>query len=315
MRATSLVFAGVFGLVLAGVAQAQDVSQLEQRLTILENRVEGLLAGGGTGGGAEGEVAVRLDQIENRLRTLTGQVEALQFEMQRLRQQQGAAPAAPGAGAGTQQGFNATQDRFQPGSDARSLAQDPGALGNQAQALGGTGAPAGSAPQGEESLAPLDLSGLGGISGFGGPGAQSQGQAGGGQQAALAPPDSPQEAFAMSQEHIEAGEYDLAEAGFRNFISSYPEHQLVPEARYWIGESQLRRQQYRQAAESFLTIYEEHQDSALVPDSLYKLGLSLRGLGANEDACGAFAEALNHPRVTPETRQRIEAGMQELQCG
>lgn len=295
-----------FGIVAGAHAQSQ---QLEQRLIILEQQIDGLLrsgGGGSGGGGSSADIAVRLDQLENQVRSLTGQIEAMQFELNRLRggggggsqpqiqqpQQQGQMQQPQGS----QQGFDQSRDVFQSGQSSGQ------SLGDQARGLnGGSG--------GNDSLAPLDLSGLGGISGFGG-------QSGG----SSVPSDSfsaasnPNEAFEFSRIYIQTGEYDLAEAGFRQFIDTYPDNQMVPEARFWIGESQLQRNQYRQAAETYLGIYERHGDSPLVPESLYKLGVALEGLNAPSDACGAYFEAASHPRASGEIRQRAQQEAQRLQC-
>ena len=286
-----------FGIVAGAHAQSP---QLEQRLIILEQQIDGLLrSGGGGGGGASADIAVRLDQLENQVRTLTGQIEAMQFELNRLRGSGGAIQQPQQQGQmqqpqGSQQGFDQSRDVFQPGQSSGQ------SLGDQARGLnGGSG--------GSDSLAPLDLSGLGGISGFGG-------QSGGQPADIFSAASNPNEAFEFSRIYIQTGEYDLAEAGFRQFIDTYPDNQMVPEARFWIGESQLQRGQYRQAAETYLGIYERHGDSPLVPESLFKLGVALEGLNAPSDACGAYFEAASHPRASGEIRQRAQQEAQRLQC-
>ena len=309
MLRSALALAVLFPLATAAPAMAQN-PQLEQRITILEQQIDGLLRGtGGTPGGVTPDVAVRLDQLESQVRTLTGQVEALRFELNQLK-----------SGAPVQAQPQTRGDVFQPGNNPAAVANYPGSLNSQAQNLGaapgfqqpGIGfqqnGQVQQAPQ-DNSLAPLDLSGLGGISGLG-----SNQPLPGTANPSFTPANNPQEAFEFSKIYIQTGEYDLAEAGFRQFIETYPDNALVPEARYWIGESQLQRQQYRQAAESFLTIYEMDAQGALVPDSLFKLGLALRELNAPQDACGAFAEALNHPRASGETRQKAREASQTLKC-
>lgn len=307
MQKSLVALAALAVVAISGPAMAQN-PQLEQRITILEQQIDGLLrSSGAVPGGVAPDAALRLDQLENQVRTLTGQVEALRFELNQLRSGNAAQPQPQTRG-----------DAFQPGTSPVSP-NDQASLNAQAQALGSSpgfaqpGAvlqpqPGQQMPQ-DNSLAPLDLSGLGGISGLG-----SNPTLPGPANPALSPAANPQEAFDFSKIYIQSGEYDLAEAGFRQFIQTYPDNPLVPEARFWIGESQLQRQQYRQAAESFLTIYEMDAQGALVPDSLFKLGLALRELNAPQDACGAFAEAANHPRASGETRQKAREASQTLKC-
>ena len=282
--ASLVVVCVLFG---ANAAYGQS-SPLEQRLLVLEQQMDGLLKGGGSAqpsANASPDVAVRLDQLENQLRSLTGQVENLQFQLQQLQQggvrQQGAVqpsqPTTPPVQQVPNTGFAQTQPQFQPSQPSQPSAND---------------------------LTPLDLSSLGGLPGLGG---QSQPQG-------FVPTSNPQEAFQLAQGYMQSRDYELAEAGFRQFVEAYPDNALVPDAKFMIGESQFARGQYRQAAESYLGIYENYRDSILVPESLYKLALSLEGLNAPQDACGALKEAMANQNASEALKAQAQTQMQKMQC-
>jgi tol-pal system protein YbgF len=89
---------------------------------------------------------------------------------------------------------------------------------------------------------------------------------------------------AVSDEDILA-EYNAARELIRNrdfpgaidalsdFAGAHPNHELTPNAWYWLGEVHLVSRQVEQARAAFETVVEDHADHAKVPDSLYKLGV------------------------------------------
>lgn len=89
---------------------------------------------------------------------------------------------------------------------------------------------------------------------------------------------------ALSDEDILA-EYNAARELIRNrdfpgaitalseFAESHPDHELTPNAWYWLGEVHLVSRQVSQAQAAFETVVEDYDDHAKVPDSLYKLGV------------------------------------------
>jgi tol-pal system protein YbgF len=114
---------------------------------------------------------------------------------------------------------------------------------------------------------------------------------------------------------ILSGDYDTAETGFRQFLSTYPDSELAPDAQYWLGESLFVRAQYRDAANEFLAGYKAYPKSGKAPDSLLKLGLSLAGLGERDAACSTFAAVLKqYPKASNALRQRIKVEQSSAGC-
>ena len=89
---------------------------------------------------------------------------------------------------------------------------------------------------------------------------------------------------------LKNGQYDGAEQGFLQFLSQYPNHTLVSNAKYWLGESYYARGDFDKASRTFAEAYQQAPKGAKAPDNLLKLGMSLGGLGKKEDACIALGQ-------------------------
>lgn len=59
---------------------------------------------------------------------------------------------------------------------------------------------------------------------------------------------------------------------FRDFLKDYPKSPLAPSAQYWIGEALYAEKDYKAASEAFLTVLKEYKDSDKAADAALKLG-------------------------------------------
>ncbi len=80
------------------------------------------------------------------------------------------------------------------------------------------------------------------------------------------------------------GSYTAALLAFDQLIADFPDHELTPEARYYIGEILVEQGSIQEAIEAFLEVYEHHPTAERVPDALYRVGLLYRDEGNNEEA-------------------------------
>ncbi|QLP97332.1 MAG: tol-pal system protein YbgF [Rhodoblastus sp.] len=95
------------------------------------------------------------------------------------------------------------------------------------------------------------------------------------------------------------GQCDTADALLRQFVQKHPTDKLLADAIYYRGETLLQRGRHADAAEQYLKVTTDFGQSARAPDAMLKLGLSLRQMGAKEQACATFAEiARKHPRAS-----------------
>lgn len=112
-------------------------------------------------------------------------------------------------------------------------------------------------------------------------------QAGGEETASL--PTEPQALYDHSLGLMRQGDYVGAESALRVFLDQHSQHDLVPSALYWLGETHYVRDNHRDAAFSFVDVYSRYPKSNKAPDSLLKLGMSLNALGNTGEACAAFS--------------------------
>ena len=127
--------------------------------------------------------------------------------------------------------------------------------------------------------------------------------------------DSVRADFDNAYTYIQQRQFEQAEMGFRSFLQSHPRSKLTADATYWLGESYLQRARYREAAEQFLKITTSYGSSPKGPDSMLKLGVSLRGLGANDQACATFAEVgRKYPSARPALLADVHREQQRAKC-
>ncbi|WFP77715.1 tol-pal system protein YbgF [Mesorhizobium sp. WSM4906] len=125
--------------------------------------------------------------------------------------------------------------------------------------------------------------------------------------ASLPSTNDPDELYRNSYQFILSGDYPTAEQGFRDHISRFPKDAKAADAHYWLGESLLGQQKYRDAAEVFLGASKEYPKAKKAPDMLLKLGVSLVGLKQNDVACATFNEiGKRYPDVSGTLKERIK---------
>jgi tol-pal system protein YbgF len=295
-------------------------------------------------------MAVRMQQLEDQVRRLTGQVEELSFEVKQLRAQSGAVAAPQQSGAVQQLAPPAAQAAAQaePSQQKRIAAASAGTPipdNNDIEVIDQQ--PIGSAPAlpplppqtGEADLAAPGLQVLGAMDN-----AAAQPNDGGFQGKVLVPPsqqepgddvlvqqqqteaienvalapeasmESPESLYERSNESLLRRQFGEAEAGFSNFLQKYPEHSLAGSAQYWLGETFYAQGDFKRAAASFLQGYKKYPKSRRAPDSLLKLGISLNRLGQAEQACAAYAAvSAEYPKAV-DARRRAQAESKRAGC-
>ncbi len=104
-----------------------------------------------------------------------------------------------------------------------------------------------------------------------------------------------------------SGDYPTAEQGFRDHISRFPKDAKAADAHYWLGESLLGQQKYRDAAEIFLAASKDYPKAKKAPDMMLKLGVSLVGLKQRDVACATFGEiGKRYPNASGTLKERVK---------
>ena len=295
---------------------------------------------------------MRIERLENQLRTLTGQNEELQYRNRQLEEQlralQGAQPqpgqvaaprpVAPNVAVAPQPGYQPNPGYQPPPAtgpapaviaapvassgrrgDAFDPSQNPNAPGVP-RALGGGQAPLSGgqvgAPGGRDAGEPLDLSNVGGPRDpYGAPQQRPAAPQSTASLTTLPPSATPRDEFDLGIGYIQRKDYALAEETMRNFAQKYPTDALLPDSQYWLGESLYQRQKYRDAAEAFLGVTTKFDTSAKAPDSLLRLGQSLAALKEKEAACAAFGEVTRkYPRASNGVKQGVAREQKRVGC-
>ena len=84
--------------------------------------------------------------------------------------------------------------------------------------------------------------------------------------------ENPMEVYQAAYRDYQRGNWDLALAGFRDFLTRYPESELAPNAEYWIGESLYSQKKYSEAIDQFNRVVDKYPKSDKAPGALLKKG-------------------------------------------
>ncbi len=285
--------AALFVLALPAVAQTPEVRSLLNRLDRLERQVReldrqtGANAGSAFGNSAAGlsataspayaRLEVRIAALEDDLRTTTGQIERLSFEVQQLNQ------------------------RLEV------------VLSDMEQRLGGR--PSGAATATPDAATPNTAVAPLPIPTPPAPGATATPGATVAAPSTALPAGTIQEQYAHAFTLLQRARHAEAEAAFAAFIQAHPNDPLAENARYWLAETAYARGDYSQAAKAFLATYQANTTGPKAADSLLKLGMSMAALDRVDEACTTFrqiGEAV--PDVSPRITKKAEDEKKRLGC-
>lgn len=261
-------------------------------------------------GAAMARLAVRLNQLELDLRSATGKVEELGFQVRRLETRMDKLAAdvdyrlGERAGGAAATASSPSPSAPSPSASAPAAVQPPplppavpGPNGPGPRVLGQvpTGLPA--TPQPAPAAPPAAVA------------SPSP------QQTASATQGSPREQYAQAFALMQKSSYAEAEVAFSEFLNRNPDDPLAENARYWLGESYYVRGNYAKAAETFLDGYEKNKKGQKAPDTLLKLGMSLANLNKTKEACATYREIGRAFADAPQAiKDKAAQEQQKLKC-
>ncbi|MFG1477652.1 tol-pal system protein YbgF [Xanthobacter sp. V4C-4] len=289
------------GLAAAGPAAAQSDTNIFGNLFKPPAPVQD------TGHGADAsEAALRLDRMEGALRTLTGQIEQLQYRNQQLEAQVKRLQEEADARAGGRVAPAAAVPPVNVGTAAVRPAAPASLPGKRSDAFDPLADPvAPGAPQPLGSPASASVA----------PARPAGGAAAGAQVAALPAGATPRELYDQGQGQLQRQDYAGAEQTYRQIIQANAGDRIIPDATFMLGESLFLRQDYGDAAASFLEVSTKYPNSTRAPEALLRLGQSLAGLGEKETACATFLEVdRKYPRAPSAIRQAVEREQKRVGC-
>ena len=302
-----LILAG-FAAAPAALGQNTEKRQLMNRLERIQNELSTLqrtvYRGGKPPAAAAGasqtpagldrriiaRVEVRLTQLENELRRMTGKAEELEHAIGR---------------------FNARLDKLISDVDVRLSALErgqpggfstpaPGALPEPPSASAPPSAPD-APPSNLGSITPKELA--------------TQRQEPPAVKPAL-PDGTPVEQYEYATSLLLADQnIEEADRALRAFIQIHPKHKLASNAHYWLGETHYVRKDFQQAAFAFADGFQKFPKSRKAADNLLKLGMSLGQLGKKKEACTAFSRLLsNFPKAGRTLTGRVTREKRRFKC-
>jgi tol-pal system protein YbgF len=300
---------------LAVPAAAQSTQQVLDRMGRLERNVQDLQAkvytGSGSGGGvpmtpqSAAQFEIRLQQLEQEVRGLTGAVEEFSFNLRRLEAQ-----------------FERSQSDLEMRLQMGDAANENMVMGTAAPVAAAAPAPAPVVTQPQTQRRTLIVQGVPTSA----PAATTTAAttaaatplvtatAPGG--ATVLPQGAPAVDYNNAYALLQRADYSGAERAFGAFLAGHPNDPLAGNAQYWLAETFYVRENYHQAAIHFAEGYKNYPTGPKAAANLLKLGMSLGRLGKNDEACASLTElGRRFPDAPGNVQQYARTERQRLGCG
>ncbi len=100
--------------------------------------------------------------------------------------------------------------------------------------------------------------------------------------------------------YFKEGNLDGSRDGFSAFLVEYPNSDLAPNARYWLGESHYGKKDYKQAIDSYDRVELDYPQSEKVPAAILKKGFAYLALKDKKRASSAFKQVVTLYPKSPE---------------
>jgi len=84
----------------------------------------------------------------------------------------------------------------------------------------------------------------------------------------------PTDAYRQAKNDYDKGNFELALAGFENYVTRFPDTSQVDKAQYWVGECYYSLKDFSKAITAFSKVISKYPKSEKVPGAKLKIGLS-----------------------------------------
>ncbi len=126
---------------------------------------------------------------------------------------------------------------------------------------------------------------------------------------------APKEIYDAGMKLLKENKFAEAQTKFEEFLKVAPKNNLAGNAKYWLGESYYARGDYTNAAVVFASGIKEYPDNIKTPDNLLKLGISMKALKKDSDACTAFLSIkAKYPKTDKKIIGKAEKEIKNLKC-
>lgn len=108
---------------------------------------------------------------------------------------------------------------------------------------------------------------------------------------------NPGDLYRLAYNDYQAGKFDLALVGFRNFLTQFPKSELAPQAQFYMGECEYARKNWSEAVQEYDQVLGRYPKSDFAPKALFKKGNALQQAGENQQARETFKSLVKeYPR-------------------
>ena len=122
-------------------------------------------------------------------------------------------------------------------------------------------------------------------------------------------PGGPEAEYQAALGLLKEGKYDEAASGLRDFLAQNPQHELAPNAMYWLGEAYYVRRDYPAALAAFEGLLKDFPGTRKAPDALLKSGYcqyELKRLGPARATLTRVVQEYPESPAAAEARTRLE---------
>ena len=114
---------------------------------------------------------------------------------------------------------------------------------------------------------------------------------------------------------LKQGDYETAEKAFTEFISIGDNKNYLSNSHFWLAETYYVRENYKDAAKNYLSLYQTFPNANKAPDALLKLGISLVNMQQKEQGCMTFIQLQeSYPEANPSIIDRSNLELKRNGC-
>ncbi len=270
-------------VMLAGTAHAQSTRALTVRMDALEQRLQDMEQRSLAGDPVAEDLLQRIEALEREQRVMTGELERMNFENTRLRQEVERLNTTMRRLLAGEEGEGlAVTDPDDPHAEARAAATRPLSL------QGGNLPPQRPDPSAGRRSEPVEID---------------------------AEPGDPDDMFRSARARLLDGDFAGAQEGFAAFVAQHENHNLAGAAWYWLGESHFAQGAFQDAADAYLTSLRTDRRGERGPDALVRLGASLAAMDQRQAACNVLASFTSeYPNADEDARRRAQRESARAGC-
>lgn len=122
-------------------------------------------------------------------------------------------------------------------------------------------------------------------------------------------PGSPEAEYQAAFNLLKDGKYDEAATALREFVARHPQHELAPNAVYWLGEAHYVQRDYPAALAAFESLLRDYPGTRKSSDALLKAGycqFELKRFGPARTLLTRVVDEYPDSQAAADARERLQ---------